>query len=233
MGSVHTNKQFDVELQQLKDELLQMGCLVRVQLDAVFNGLDCGLATLTSIVDREQVLDRLETQIDSACNHVYLCRHPVAGDFRWLSAVCKINGYLENIGDESEKIAAQLTRIEILPADVFARELHILAKKLLTLFDLAIHAFSRSNSQAATELITQLRFFDEYTANLPLRLLQNHNSDLNSMRFMLIVAAMERISNQIKNMGKVMIYAENGTERRQPLPLTVQSPGPMTRPYAQ
>ena len=102
----HTHKQFDTELEDLREKVLLMGGKVENQLRKAIQALtkaDVELSDL--VVEEDNSVNSLELEIDENLSSIIARRQPIAIDLRTLLAISKITTDLERIGDESSKIA--------------------------------------------------------------------------------------------------------------------------------
>ena len=102
----HTHKQFDTELEDLREKVLLMGGKVENQLSKAIQALtkaDVELSDL--VVEEDNSVNSLELEIDENLSSIIARRQPIAIDLRTLLAISKITTDLERIGDESSKIA--------------------------------------------------------------------------------------------------------------------------------
>jgi phosphate transport system protein len=96
----------EIDLDQLKNDLIQMWNLVDSQMEkarlALLNG-DKDLAR--EVRANEKLVDAFELKIDMDCENIIMLQNPVAVDLRFLLSVLKINYNLERIGDYANAIA--------------------------------------------------------------------------------------------------------------------------------
>lgn len=96
----------ETDLEQLKDDLIQMWNLVINQMEkarlALING-DMDLAH--EVRTNEKRVDAFELKIEMDCENIIMLQSPVAIDLRFLLSVLKINYNLERIGDYANTIA--------------------------------------------------------------------------------------------------------------------------------
>ena len=106
MGSEHTSKQFDAELEALRAKVVRMGGLVEDQIGRAVHALQNGDMRLAeSVMTADADVNALEVSIDEDCNRIIARRQPEAVDLRFVLATIKTITDLERIGDEAEKIA--------------------------------------------------------------------------------------------------------------------------------
>ena len=75
----HTSKQYEAELHELREKLLQMGAVVEEMIASAVDALvrrDDKLATET--IRRDGDVDALEMEIDELCVHILALRPPAA-----------------------------------------------------------------------------------------------------------------------------------------------------------
>ena len=102
----HISQQFDVDLEELKSQVLEMGGIVEQQIVDAVNSIEQGNTDLAEKVIRiEDDVDLREVALDEACTNVLACRQPAASDLRLVLSVTKMTRDLERMGDEAQKIA--------------------------------------------------------------------------------------------------------------------------------
>jgi phosphate transport system protein len=90
-SKTHIVKSFDDELDQLKTKLADIGIAARVQLKYAVQALiarDCGLAS--EVIDNDNRVNYLQSEIDSLSVRILAMRQPVAIDLRTIIAGLKI-----------------------------------------------------------------------------------------------------------------------------------------------
>jgi len=105
----HIVKSFDDDLSRLDTIIAEMGGLVEQQLADVMTALvtrDVELAQ--SVIDKDQRIDDLESEIDHHTITVLALRQPMADDLRAVIVVLKMAANLERIGDYAKNIAKRI-----------------------------------------------------------------------------------------------------------------------------
>ena len=103
-------KQYDTDLESLKNSLTEMG---RNSADAVENALE---ALCVADADAAAAINNMERDIEHRCMTLLLRQQPVAGDLRRISTAMKVVTDIERIGDHAADIA------EIIPHLVTVRK---------------------------------------------------------------------------------------------------------------
>ena len=110
-------KQYDTDLESLKESLTEMG---RNSADAVENVLEAlcvaDADAAAAIVKGDARINNMERDIEHRCMTLLLRQQPVAGDLRRISTTMKVVTDIERIGDHAADIA------EIIPHLVTVRK---------------------------------------------------------------------------------------------------------------
>ena len=110
-------KQYDTDLESLKESLTEMG---RNSADAVENVLEAlcvaDADAAAAIVKGDARINNMERDIEHRCMTLLLRKQPVAGDLRRISTAMKVVTDIERIGDHAADIA------EIIPHLVTVRK---------------------------------------------------------------------------------------------------------------
>ena len=99
-------KQYDTDLESLKNSLTEMG---RNSADAVENALEAlcvaDADAAAAIVKEDARINNMERDIEHRCMTLLLRQQPVASDLRFISAAMKVVTDVERIGDHAADIA--------------------------------------------------------------------------------------------------------------------------------
>src|SRR5258706_6027189 len=122
----HTDKTYDVQLDDLRNKLLSLGGKVETEIALSMRALaerDSELAEQVIAQDRE--VNRLEVEIDEACRKLLVLRQPAASDLRFITTALKIVVDLERIGDLAVNVAERAIDLNQSPP---LKPIHDLAK---------------------------------------------------------------------------------------------------------
>lgn len=205
--------QLEIELKQLKTEVINMWNLVHSQLvksNIAMVNFDKNLAH--EVVSREKRVNGSELKIDRDCENIFALLTPVAVDLRFVLAVLKINSNLERIGDIAEGVAKY-----ILSADKpFNPEL-LKMTDTIAMYDEAINiledtlsAFEKEDTGLARSVFQKDEFLDKINIAAPeatVNYLGKHPEDCYQALINLsVIRRLERVGDQSKNIAEETIF---------------------------
>lgn len=96
---------FDVYLDQLLDELLQLGDIVEIAIDNALVALkDRDLKLSKQVIDDDDTIDKKRWELEDRCIELIATQQPMAGDLRVLITILQVSVELERMGDYAEGI---------------------------------------------------------------------------------------------------------------------------------
>ena len=216
----HISEQYDLQLSQIEDLLMEMGGLVEQQVANACTALITHDAQLAEQVrDVEARLNQLEVELDDHCVSIIAIRQPAAGDLRNVVSVMKAITDLERIGDEADRIAKMAIFLSALamPDHQYAdfRRLH---QGVLKMVHRALDAFARRDPENAMRVIQADEEIDlAYHADVR-RWMERMRDDPENIEHAMNVIwasrALERIGDHAKNIGEYVIYQVKGQDVR-------------------
>ena len=217
----HISSHFNQELENVRSEVMRMGGLVEARLQQVLAALDEGSSSgLGDVIDGDADINKLEVQIDDACQTIIARRQPAASDLRFVLAVSRVIVDLERIGDEVKKIA--LKAHELLGNNrVAAPELyntHRLGTVTLGMIHRALDAFARLDTGAVIELSETDKHLDaDYRAQLRSLItfmMEDPRSISATIDIMFMNKSIERIGDHAENIAEHVVYLTRGIDVR-------------------
>jgi len=216
----HISQQFNSELEDIKNHMLEMGGVVEKQLaDALvaITSADSGLAG--EILVEEDHIDSMEIKIDEECNLILARRQPAASDLRLVLTIIKTVRDLERIGDESAKIARMAIKLSEegdYPEGII--EFRHLGDRVARMVNLALDAFARYDADSALEIAQDDLVVDKEYGSAMRSLITYMMEDPRSISRMLnllwALRALERIGDHAKNITEHVIYLVKGMDVR-------------------
>ena len=206
---------FDRQLEQLNNELIEMGNLIEQAIQTAVNALvrkDVEAAREAIAFDQE--VDRQERDIESLCMKLLLQQQPVARDLRLISAALKMITDMERIGDQ----ASDISEITIAMAEEpYIKELTLIpqmAMETTLMVTHSVEAFVQKDLKLAQSVIDNDDTVDDLFAKVKAELIELiHASADNGDQAadMLMVAKyFERIGDHATNIAEWVIYSITG-----------------------
>jgi phosphate transport system protein len=222
INTEHTSKQFDAELETVRERVLRMGGLVESQVRLAIEALITRDEVLMQrVVADDHRVNALEVEIDESCNNIIACRQPTAGDLRMLMTIIKTITDLERIGDEAKKIArmgqrlAQKEQLHGMPRYTEIRHAAALVQDML---HMSLDTFARIDLSAVAQVVRQdERVDEEYRAilrHLITFMMEDPRTISSALEVMFVAKAIERIGDHAKNMSEYVVYLVKGRDVR-------------------
>ena len=217
----HISQQFNQELEDVRNRVLQMGGIVEQQLsDAIMalTSMDMSLAEV--VITNDYKVNRLEVDIDEECTQILARRQPAASDLRLLMAIIKTITDLERIGDEAERVgrmALKFSEGDSKDSKALAGIEHLGEYAQKNLHE-ALDAFARMDAGAAVKIAEQDKKVDREYENILRQLMTYMMEDPRSIPRVINVLwsarALERIGDRARNICEYVIYLVKGKDVR-------------------
>jgi phosphate transport system protein len=172
-------------------------------------------ALAAEVYEDEKQIDRMERIIEQACLKILMMEHPVATDFREVSAALKMITDLERIGDQARDIAEIATQFG---DEEYIKKLeHIpqMAEIVIQMVKDGVHAYINRDLALARSLdrtddkVDDL--FNVVMSDLTALIKKNPDNAEQAIKFMMITKYLERIGDHAVNIGEWVEYAITGT----------------------
>jgi phosphate transport system protein len=219
MEREHYSKQYDVELNEIRDKLLEMGGKVELMINDSLKALverDSPLADRTIAFDHE--INRLELEIDEKCLEVPARRQPAARDLRFLTLALKIVTDLERIGDQCCNIAKRAKELNEEPPLKPYIDLPRMAQWAGVMVKEALDAFVQGDDQLALKVCRDDSFVDELNEQIQRELLTFMIADTSTItraiKINSISKCLERIADHATNVAEMVIFMVKGKDIR-------------------
>ena len=219
--SGHMIKQFDTDLENIRNKVMAMGGLVESQLIRAMNGLETGdMQLLDDVIAGDHEVNRHEVELDEACTQIIALRQPAASDLRLIMMVIKTITDLERIGDEAKKIAKKARLIHGSEAASFVPRVHLrpLADLTLDMLRKALDAFARTDPSVSAQIVRQDRGVDDgfkgAVRQLITFMMEDPRTISSSLELIFVARAIERIGDHAKNISEYVVYMAKGRDIR-------------------
>lgn len=203
----------EIELRNLKSEMLEMFALVKLQLEkskAALVNLDKDLAR--EVLVNEKRVNGFELKLDRDCENIIALFNPVAIDLRLVLACMKINSNLERIGDIAEGISQFVLNIKLEPEKKLLEN-----TRLIEMYDTAIlithevmEAFNTEDTKRARSVFKMDEILDEINLNANQAVadfIRENPERINQSLYLLsAIRKLERVGDQCKNISEEIIF---------------------------
>jgi phosphate transport system protein len=206
---VHTH--FQLELEELKQNLLKMAALVEEAIRQAIQSLvkrDSELAQKT--LDGEDRINKLEIAIEDMCLKLLALRQPMAVDLRFITAAMKIITDLERIGDQAVNIAERAISLNQEPQLKPYIDIPRMAEIAQSMVRDVLDAFVNRDSKLARSVCERDDLVDGLNDQVFRELLTFMISDpqtiTRAVHLMIVCRCLERIADHATNIGEDVIF---------------------------
>jgi phosphate transport system protein len=216
MIRMSVRNRYEQEIKSISNELIEMQREVERAIDASITALvnkDRELAKHTAENDTE--INGMERDIEQHCLKVLLMEHPVAGDFREITAALKMITDLERIGDQARDICEIVLQFN--GGEYIKKLEHIpqMAKIVSDMVKDSVYSYVNDDLAVATSLDKHDDIVDNIFVSIKQELIDLIRKDTDNteqaMYFLMIAKYLERIADHAVNIGEWVEYALTGS----------------------
>jgi phosphate transport system protein len=220
----HVSASYNQYLEDLFNQILEMGSLVERQLQASVLSVqnsDCELAR--EVIQLDKLVNREEMEIDRLCVRVLARQQPTASDLRLIVSSIRIAVDLERMGDEVVKISnLVLTLGERGDLDCQHlqgyKQLVEISARARDMLKNVLDAFTRLDLSGAASVIEEEERVDDLFAvamsEVTERFKESHHDVECLLQLVYALRASERITDHARNIAESVIYLVNGQDMR-------------------
>jgi len=231
MRREHTDREYEAELNSLREQLLLMGAKVEELIANAMKALverDSELARRTIEFDHQ--IDALEVAIDDRCLRVLAKRQPVASDLRFITIVMKIVTDLERIGDLGVNICERSIELNAEPSLKPYNDLSKMAEVVQSMIREVLDAFVARNAVRADAVLERDHvvnaFYGQVFRELLTYMMEDSNAIQRAIRIQSIAKYLERIGDHATNLAEMVIFMARGKDIRHMGRLTTKKAKP-------
>lgn len=215
----HTVKQFDVQLANLRNMVLEMGGLVEEQIQRAVAALDEeDLAAAREVIARDRLINGLQVKADEDCVSMIALRQPLGSDLRTIMSLSNTVTDLERIGDGAKKIARMTLQIydgaDSLPSAKLLRDVRPMTELAGDMLHDCLDALARLDVDKALGIINSDDELDqEFQAalrRLITYMMEDPRTIGHAINVLFIIKALERIGDHCKNIAEHIVYLVEG-----------------------
>ena len=217
----HISHQFNRELEDIRNKVMQMGGLVEKQVnDGLSALLEANNDLANEVAQKDYEINQLEVDIDEECTRVLALRQPAASDLRLIVAVIKVITDLERIGDEAEKLG-RFTR-DLTAHDTamptYRKELRHLGELVKSMLHDTLDAFARMDVEAALRICKRdddvNREYETLERLLATHLMEDPRQVSQLFKITWCARALERVGDHSVNICEYVVYLVKGRDIR-------------------
>ena len=212
-------RHFHEELAELRKQISVMAGHVQESIQKAVEALLLGdKQAAGEVFKKEEIINRLEIEIDDKAYSLFALGQPMAGDLRLIASILKVNSDLERLGDHGVNIAERALALageRPFEIDLQLPQMTAAVRKMLK--D-ALHAFTQNNMKLAQEVLESDDVVDTYNDSLYARLEEHLQKDpaliKTGMKLARIGHDLERIADLANNIAEDTFYLHAGKEVR-------------------
>lgn len=215
----HTDREYEHELLQLREQLLVMGSHVESIIGDSIRALqerDVGLAERTITAD--EVVDRMEVELDGLCLRILARRQPVASDLRFLTLVLKVVTDLERIADLGVNICERVLELNTEPQLKPYVDIPHMGQEVQSMLREVLDAFVAKDADQARRIIERDHVVDALYAQVFRELLtfmmESGKNVYRATRLQSIAKYLERMADHTINLAEMVIFMVDGQDVR-------------------
>lgn len=215
----HTDKHYEEDLQELKEDILKMGSVAEDMLAMAMKSLverDNNMAK--QVMKKDHEANELEMSIDDRCLKLLALRQPAGSDLRFIIIGLKISKDLERIGDLAVDIAQQAEHLNKEPQLKPYVTLPQMAEKTQIMVKEALDSFVNRDAAKANRVCELDDEVDDLKDFIFSELSEGMQKDaatvMRSIRLILIARHLERIADHATNIAEEVIFMVEGRDIR-------------------
>ncbi|MCX7981399.1 MAG: phosphate signaling complex protein PhoU [Syntrophales bacterium] len=215
----HTSKEYERELQEIKDGLLYLGSLVEKAIvesnQALIERSDEKAKQVIELDDR---IDRLDEEMEEKCIRLLALRQPAARDLRFITTAIKINGHLERIGDMTVNICEKILQLNREPQLKPYIDLPRMSEIARSMVRESLEAMVKEDIELANHVRRNDDLVDDLNEQIFRELLTFMIADPQTIHrailIMQISKSLERICDHAKGIADMVVYMITGRNVR-------------------
>lgn len=214
----HTVKAYGEELNSLTAEVVRLGGLAEAQVaDSIVAFTRRDLTVAQSVIERDDKLDTLESEIEKKSIRLIALRQPVAQDLRRAVSAMKFAMQLERCGDLAKNIAKRVMVLaDSEPLTPLTRSIERMGNLVASRLKDVLDAYTSGNLDRAVAVWARDDEVDEHYNSLFRELLTYMMADprtINSCTHLLFIAKnLERIGDHATNLAEIVYFEITGED---------------------
>lgn len=208
---------FDQQLEQLNEDLIELGALCKEAVaDAMSALLQSDRQARQKTFLTEYEIDHKERDIESLCMKLLLQQQPVARDLRVISAALKMISDMERIGDQASDIA---DIVKFLEGSDITEHVHIqqMAEAAMKMLTDSIESFVKKDLLLARKVMKEDdvvdALFNQVKSEIIQVIAENPKQGEQCIDTLMIAKYFERIGDHVVNIAEWVEYSVTGIHK--------------------
>lgn len=216
----HTDKQYEQELNRLRDIILQMGANVEGMINQAMASLFKRDAQIADhVIESDDKIDEAQKMIDEISVNLLALHQPAASDLRFITSGLRISNDLERMGDLAVNIAQKAKKISVISNTTGqVDQLKQTAQCVRDMVQNAIDAFVKKDVALAQQVLAAEDEVDRRNWDIHEELvaeMQEQPQSIPSLIFLLLISRhLERLADHATNVAELVIFLVKGEDIR-------------------
>ena len=205
----------EYQLSELKEDILKMGRLLQEQIFKSNKSLvDKNLELAREVIEKDDILDKMELDIEKKCLLLIALKQPMARDLRFIGTALRIIVDLERMGDHAEDIAEIAINLHDQTYMKPLIDIPIMAKVAEDMLQIAMDSFIDSDVSQTMLLVNMEKqvdnLYDQVFRDLSAYMMRDQGNIPQATSLLLVAGHLERIADHATNLGEMVIYMVDG-----------------------
>jgi len=215
----HTSSHYEMELQEIKNNLIYLGVLTEQAIHLAMQSLtDRNTDMANNVIANDYEIDKMDKEIEEKCIKLLALRQPTAIDLRFITTSIKITGHLERIGDMAVNIAEKVVQLNQEPKLKPYIDLPNMSSIVEKMVAKALDALIKRDLQIAEEVRQIEQEVDDLNEQIFRELLTFMMEDSKSIHRALLIMHvsknLERIADHAQGIADMVTYMITGENVR-------------------
>jgi phosphate transport system protein len=219
MKKPHTDREYESQLKQLREDLLLMAGRVEQMIADAIKALierDPDLARKT--IDSDHKVNRAEVEIDELCLVILAKRQPMASDLRFITLALKMVTDLERIGDLAVNICERAMDLSVLPPLEPWEDVSKMADLVQWMVRESIDAFVAGDADRAARVLARDKELDQLYTRVFRDILALMTKDSSTVErgihLQSVAKWLERMGDHATNLAEQVVFMVKGKDIR-------------------
>jgi len=206
---------FNNELIDLKESLLRMSNLVEEAINMAIKSLvEQNLDLAAKVIENDDVIDKMELDIEEQCLQMIALRHPIAKNLRIIGCGLKTLSDLERVGDHAVNISRASQYLSTKPMVKPLIDIPRMAEIAQNMLKDSLDAYFKGDVELAKEVWLRDETVDNLNKQIFRELLtfmmEDPHTISRAIHLIFVSDNIERIADHATNLAERVVYIVNG-----------------------